>query len=245
MVLLSFSLCFPMFSSSRYFYSPASMFPLWSLTMVELLLKVVLLALAVADWGAEGGWWFFILFFPYPLFLPSLLFFLLFSILFWFLLCFCWWWSCYRQWLMAVLVAMMRKASGGNSSFFYYVFSFFLSLYLKTIPLCFSIFPLFFSLFFCSLRFSSVPLYSPPLVDLFRLVFIRRKGGERGLLPLSSHDTGIGWPGGPQVAVSGLLARLVPSTFSSYGRSLVMDWASRDLCQVCFQVLGKRVSREM
>jgi hypothetical protein len=61
--------------------------------MVELLLMAVLLALTVADWGAEGGWWFFFLCFPCPLFLPSLLFFLLFSILFRFLLCFCWWWS--------------------------------------------------------------------------------------------------------------------------------------------------------
>ena len=98
-VLLRFSLCFPVFSSSPCFCSPASTFLLRSLTMVELLLMAVLLALTVADWGAEGGWWFFFLYFPCPLFLPSLLFFLLFSILFRFLLCFCWWWSCCRQWL--------------------------------------------------------------------------------------------------------------------------------------------------
>jgi len=63
-VLLRFSLCFPVFSSSHCFCSPTSMFLLRSLTMVEPL------SMTVADWGAEGGWWFFFLCFPYPFFCP-------------------------------------------------------------------------------------------------------------------------------------------------------------------------------
>jgi len=41
---------------------------------------------------------------------------------------------------------------------------------------------------------SSFSLYPPPS-HLYPPVFIRRKGGGRGLLPLSSHGTGEGWPG--------------------------------------------------
>jgi hypothetical protein len=39
------------------------------------------------------------------------------------------------------------------------------------------------SLFFCPQLFSNVPLYSPPLVDLSPVVFIRRKRGREGYYP--------------------------------------------------------------
>jgi len=74
----------------------------------------------------------------------------------------------------------------------------FLLLFLSSSRSCFP-----FSIFFFVLPPSSVSqtilpslsfsIFSPP-AHLSPLVFIRRKRG--GLLPLSSHGTGVGWPGG-------------------------------------------------
>jgi len=83
-------------------------------------------------------------------------------------------------------------------------------------------------------------LIFPPPVLLSSPLFIGGKWGERGLLPLSSHGTGVGWSDGHWAAISGPLAGLVPSVFSSCGRPWVKVWASGGLCRVCFWVLGKK-----
>ena len=42
---------------------------------------------------------------------------------------------------------------------------------------------------------SSFSLYQPPFSSLSPRIYKEEKGGGRGLLPLSSHGTGEGWPG--------------------------------------------------
>jgi len=82
----------------------------------------------------------------------------------------------------------------------------------------FSTFPLFFICFFFSVFhsfLSSFPIFPSP-ARLSPLVFIKRKGG---LLPVSSHGTGVwGWPGGHLAASPGPPAGLVPSIFLFGGR---------------------------
>jgi hypothetical protein len=73
-----------------------------------------------------------------------------------------------------------------------------LSFVLSFPPLSFSSLFFLFSFFFFSrpLPSLSLPLFFflffGPLLHLSPLVFIRRKKGERGPLPLSSHGTGVG-----------------------------------------------------
>ena len=55
------------------------------------------------------------------------------------------------------------------------------------------------------------------------------KTGERGLLPPSSHGTGVGWQGGHWAPTSGSPEGLVPSVFSSSGKPQVRVLASEGL----------------
>ena len=74
-------------------------------------------------------------------------------------------------------------------------------LFFLSIPLCFFLFFFFvFLLFFLCFFFPFLMLpyqLSLPFLALSSPVFIGKYMGERGLLPLSSHGTGVGWPGRP------------------------------------------------
>jgi len=77
------------------------------------------------------------------------------------------------------------------------------------------VFHLFFFVFVFHSFLSSFPIFPSP-ARLSPLVFIKRKGG---LLPVSSHGTGVGgWPGGHLAASPGPPAGLVPSIFLFGGR---------------------------
>jgi len=87
-------------------------------------------------------------------------------------------------------------------------FLFLLSLHLPPIFFFFS--PVFFSslisLYFRSLFFYP-SLILPPGIVLFPHIY-KWKTGKRGLLPLSSHDTGVRWSGGHWAAISRVLEGL-------------------------------------
>ena len=83
--------------------------------------------------------------------------------------------------------------------------------FLSICPLFFSFSPLFFFSSLISLYFRSLFFYPslilPPSVVLFPHIY-KWKTRKRGLLPLSSHDIGVRWPGGHWAAVSRLLEGL-------------------------------------
>jgi len=120
------------------------------------------------------------------------------------------WWR--RWWLGSLVVAAAmllpfpcKDISPCVFSFYFFSFSSFLSLYSFVF---FSFSPLFFFFLFF---FSS----SPPLLlfcSLFLYIY-RQKHGERSLLPLSSHGTGVGRPGQQLCSCPGLPKRHVPSIF--------------------------------
>jgi hypothetical protein len=63
---------------------------------------------------------------------------------------------------------------------------------------------------------SSIPsVFSLLFVSLSYDIYKGEKG-EKGLLPMSSHGTGVRWPSGYWATVPGPLARLVPSVFLSW-----------------------------
>ena len=83
--------------------------------------------------------------------------------------------------------------------------------FLSICPLFFSFSPLFFSvlssLSIFVLFFFYPSLILPPGIVLFPHIY-KWKTGKRGLLPLSSHDTGVRWSGGHWAAISRLLEGL-------------------------------------
>jgi len=95
-------------------------------------------------------------------------------------------------------------------SFSLFSFLFPLSVLSSRSLFCSSLLSLYFSLFFFVFflfSFSSSSVFFPflmlpcqlslPFLALSSPVFIGKYMGERGLLPLSSHGTGVGWPGRP------------------------------------------------
>ena len=91
------------------------------------------------------------------------------------------------------------------------------SLFCSVSLLCsFSLFAYVFFSFSRSLKeFSPFPSHLSPLV------FTRRKKREKGLLPLSSRGTGVGWPGRPLCNSLRAARGACPLCFSPHGRPWV------------------------